>query len=368
MGSPGRTMAPLRAPVRENQVVNDSFDAINKDKASIEVAFGLGGTIRLGANAVAVSDLMVVFEAISRTGSVQGFADALGLSYRAAWARLQVYEAALGRPLVHKTRGHGTALTAFGASLSEAFAAAAVGLAAGLNRETRAVERRLRELLTGLAGVLTLAASHDPLLLEVLAEVGGVELSVMGSRAAVERLLEGGVDAVGFHCGARGPAAAGQPFSSIDPAAGLVLHPLFEREQGLLLAPGNPLGIRSLADLTAPGVRYVNRQRGSGTRDWFDRMLVEAGLPTSAIHGYAVEEFTHQAVAAVIACGAADAGLGVRASAERLGLHFLSVGWETYYLAASRSLATSALDALIAAARARAGRMSGYRPAAPEAE
>ncbi|BAU88855.1 regulatory protein LysR [Methylorubrum populi] len=347
--------------------MNDSCDASNMKLNSVAVALGLGGTVRVGANTVAVSDLMVVFEAIARTGSVQGFADALGLSYRAAWARLQTYEVALGRPLVHKTRGHGTALTGFGASLAEALAAAAGGLEAGLLRETRAVEHRLRELLTGRAGVFTLAASHDPLLVEVLGELGGFEMSVMGSRAAVERLLGGGVDVAGFHCGARGPGAAGPPFSSID-AAGLALHPLFEREQGLLLAPGNPHGIRSLTDLTAEGVRYVNRQKGSGTRDWFDRMLAEAGLPASAIHGYAVEEFTHQAVAAVIACGAADAGLGVRASAERLGLDFLSIGWETYYLAASRSLAASALDDLIAAVRAGAGRMSGYRPGAASAE
>jgi putative molybdopterin biosynthesis protein len=348
--------------------VNNSCNGINMIQDSVGVTLGLGGTVRIGASAVEVSDLMVAFEAIARTGSVQGFADALGLSYRAAWARLQTYESALGRPLVHKTRGHGTALTAFGVSLAQALAAAASALEAGLGRETRAVERRLRELLTGRAGALTLAASHDPLLVEVLDEVGGFEVSVMGSRAAVERLLDGGVDAVGFHCGARGPGAAGPPFSSIEAAAGLALYPLFEREQGLLLAHGNPHGIRSLSDLTAEGVRYVNRQKGSGTRDWFDRMLAEAGLPAAAIRGYAVEEFTHQAVAAVIACGAADAGLGVRASAERLGLDFLSVGWETYYLAASRSFAAPALDDLIAAARARAGRMPGYRPAASEAK
>lgn len=348
--------------------MNDSLDAINmnrsSDEAEVAVALGLGGTVRIGPRVLAVSDLMVVFAAIERTGSVQGFADALGLSYRAAWARLQAYEAALGRPLVRKTRGHGTALTEFGAALAEAFSAAASGLEAGFVRETRAAEQRLRRLLTGGAGALALAASHDPLLVEVLGERGGVALSVMGSRAAVERLLEGSVDAAGFHCGAQGPAEAGAPFSAVDAEAGLVLHPLFEREQGLLLAPGNPRGIRGVADLAGADVRYVNRQRGSGTRDWFDRMLMQAGLAPDAIHGYAVEEFTHQAVAAVIACGAADAGLGVRAAAERLGLDFLPVGWETYYLAASRSLDTPELDGLIAAIRERAARTSGYRAAA----
>ncbi|CAO4173827.1 Helix-turn-helix transcriptional regulator [Methylorubrum populi] len=347
--------------------MSDIYDAINMNLAADDasVSLSLGGTMRIGRSTLAVSDLMVMFEAIARTGSVQGFADALGLSYRAAWARLQAYETALGRPLVHKTRGHGTALTEFGAALAQALAEAAHGLEAGFARETRAVEHRLRRLLTGRTGALTLAVSHDPLLVEVLGEHGGIDVSVMGSRAAVERLLDGQADAAGFHCGALAPEAAGPPFSAVDGGAGLVAHPLFEREQGLLLAPGNPRGIRNLADLTAKGVRYVNRQRGSGTRDWFDRLLAEADLPAAEINGYTVEEFTHQAVAAVIACGAADAGLGVRAAADRLGLDFLSVGWETYYLATSRSLAAPALQDFSAAVRARAARTPGYRTSTP---
>ncbi|WP_342154867.1 substrate-binding domain-containing protein [Methylorubrum sp. SB2] len=333
------------------------------DNADIAVALGLGGMVRIDGEALAISDLTLMFEAIGQTGSVQGFADALGLSYRAAWARLQAYEAALGRPLVRKTRGHGTALTEFGAALAEAFSAATLSLEAGFVRETRAVEQRLRRLLTGRAGALTLAASHDPLVVEVLSEGDGIDLSVMGSSAAVERLLDGSADAAGFHCGAQAPAEAGPPFAAIGAGAGLALHPLFEREQGLMLAPGNPRGIRSVTDLAEEGVRYVNRQKGSGTRDWFDRMLAQAGLEPGAIQGYAVEEFTHQAVAAVIACGAADAGLGVRAAAERLGLDFVTLGWETYYLAASRSLDAPVLERLIAAIREWAGRSSGYRAA-----
>lgn len=65
---------------------------------------------------------------------------------------------------------------------------------------------------------------------------------------------------------------------------------------------------RSVADLAAEGVRSVNRQKGSGTRDWFDRMLTQTGLSSTAIRGDASEAFTHPAGAAVIACGSADAG------------------------------------------------------------
>ncbi|KQO94277.1 substrate-binding domain-containing protein [Methylorubrum extorquens] len=335
------------------------------DTGVVVVSVRLVGSMQIGSNVLEVSDLMVALEAIGRTKSIKGLSETLGLSYRTAWCRLQMYEVALGQPLVRKTRGQGSELTEFGAALAEALTSAVAGLDANLGRETRAIEHRLRRLLTGRSEVLTLAASHDPLLIEVLrelpAEHGQIRLSVMGSSTAVKLLLDGGVDAAGFHCGALTPEQADVPFSGVSSSAGLVPRPLFEREQGLLLAPGNPLGIRTLADLTAEGVRYVNRQPGSGTRSWFDRMLAKAGLSPDAIQGYAVEEFTHQAVAAMVACGAADAGLGVRVAAERLGLDFLSVGWETYYLAASRSLASPMFDELVAAVRVRAAETTGYR-------
>ena len=339
-------------------------------KDSLAVALKLGGTMRIGAKAFEVGDLIVMLDAIRRKGSIKGFAETLGLSYRAAWNRLQALETALGQPLVRKTQGRGSELTAFGSALAEAFGSAVSGVNASLERATRATEHRLRRLLTGRVDALALAASHDPLLVDVLGAIppdqGELRLSVMGSSAAVRLLLAGGVDVAGFHCGTLAPEQAQAPFSDVAASAGLVSHLLFEREQGLLLAPGNPLGIRTLADLTGKGVRTVNRQPGSGTRLWFDRMLAQAGLSPARIRGYAVEEFTHQAIAAMIACGAADVGLGVRAAAERLGLDFLSVGWERYYLAASRTLAAPALDGLIAAARARAECAAGYRPAGAE--
>lgn len=339
------------------------------DERPIRVALGLGGSVGIGAETLDVPDLIAALDAIERTGSVQGLADALGLSYRTAWARLQAIETALGQPLVHKVRGHGSALTEAGRALAQALAEARHGLDAALGREARALEHRLTRLVGGPAGPLRIAGSHDPLLVEAVAERPGWEFGVLGSSEAVGRLLAGQADVAGFHCGALAPEAAGPPFSAIRASEGLALRPVFEREQGLLLAPGNPLNVRGVADLAGSGVRYVNRQKGSGTRLWFDRLLEAAAIPPAAIRGYAVEEFTHQAVAAVIACGAADAGLGARASAERLGLAFVSVGWEVYYLAAGRSLGAIVLDDLAADLAERAGRLPGYRPPpAPDVE
>lgn len=346
-------------------VLNDNYDGFNMnpiaDDRPVEVALGLGGTLRVGSATLDLPDLIAVLDGIARTGSVQGLADALGLSYRTAWARLQTFETALGQPLVRKTRGQGSALTEAGSALAHALAETARALDGALSREARAVEHRLSRIVGKQVSRIKIVGSHDPLLVEAVAEQAGCDLTVLGSSEAVRHLLAGQADVAGFHCGVQTPEAAGLPFSAIQASDDIRLGPVFEREQGLLLAPGNPLNIRGVADLASDRVRYVNRQRGSGTRLWFDRLLEAAAVSPRAIRGYGIEEFTHQAVAAVIACGEADVGFGARAAAERLGLDFVSVGWEVYYLAASRSLTSSILDALTADITDRAGRRSGYR-------
>lgn len=110
-----------------------------------------------------------------------------------------------------------------------------------------------------------------------------------------------------------------------------VIH-LAVRHQGLMVAPGNPKGIRDVGSLAVPGVRFVNRQRGSGTRILFDHHLAQAGLTPEQIQGYEQEELTHMGVAANVAGGAADAGLGVYAAAKALGLDFVPLARERYDL------------------------------------
>jgi putative molybdopterin biosynthesis protein len=108
---------------------------------------------------------------------------------------------------------------------------------------------------------------------------------------------------------------------------------LVERSQGLMVAAGNPLGICGLPDVCRPGVRYVNRQRGAGTRVLLDVMLGRQDLAAASIEGYAREEPTHLAVAAAIASGRADAGLGIMAAAQAFGLGFVPLATEPYDLA-----------------------------------
>ena len=107
---------------------------------------------------------------------------------------------------------------------------------------------------------------------------------------------------------------------------------LARREQGLIVTPGNPRNLQSIADLCGSGVRFINRQRGAGTRMLLDYRLQSAGLDHQSIMGYEKEVGTHMAVAASVAASVADAGLGIRAAAVALGLDFIPIGYEQYDL------------------------------------
>jgi molybdenum cofactor synthesis domain-containing protein len=104
------------------------------------------------------------------------------------------------------------------------------------------------------------------------------------------------------------------------------------REQGLMVAPGNPKHIKAIRDLARPGVSFINRQRGAGTRLLLDYLLKEEGLDPIQVQGYAREEYTHMAVAVNVFSGTADVGLGIMAAARALGLDFLPLLPERYDL------------------------------------
>jgi putative molybdopterin biosynthesis protein len=112
----------------------------------------------------------------------------------------------------------------------------------------------------------------------------------------------------------------------------LILVNLVYREQGLILAKGNPRGIHGLEDIARQGYTYVNRQRGAGTRILLDYYLRQMAIEPEQITGYEFEEYTHMGVAATVKAGAADAGMGIRAAAVALNLDFIRVAEERYDL------------------------------------
>jgi putative molybdopterin biosynthesis protein len=207
----------------------------------------------------------------------------------------------------------------------------------GARAGTRVTARALRSLAR-IERTLLAVGSHD-VALDVLAgrlAAHDVELvsAHVGSIAGLVALREGSAHLAGTHV--LDPAtetyndAAVRRYGPSEPVA---LVRLAQREQGLLVAPGNPLGIASLADVVRARARYVNRQADAGTRILLDALLASAGIPAAAVAGYERVEFSHLAVAQLVANGSADTGLAIRAAARAFGLDFVPVAWEPYDLA-----------------------------------
>jgi molybdate transport repressor ModE-like protein len=315
---------------------------------------------RLDAPAAAALDprVMPLLEAIARSSSLAAAVDACGISYRAGWGVLRDYQRLLGVPLVLLERGRGARLTAAGERLVGAQRAATERLARvlpGLAIEIGPVPRQEKRAPTAR---LSVVASHD-LALEALANAlpaaGGIELDVsfMGSLHALKEFAEGRADVAGFHVpiGGRAPGDRAPFLQRLRPRSDRLIR-FVDREQGLILARGNPLRIKTFREIAVRGLRFVNRQRGSGTRLVIERMIADARIDPMDLTGYAKEEFTHAAVAATVASGGADAGFGLRAAAAEYGLAFVPVVRERYFLAVhARNVETAGVRRLIAALR-----------------
>ena len=104
------------------------------------------------------------------------------------------------------------------------------------------------------------------------------------------------------------------------------------RTQGIMVAKKNPKNITDISSLCTPDIRYINRQKGSGTRILFDYLCKKERISSDSIHGYDHEEFTHNDVAKLIANGEADAGMGVHAAAKLYDLDFIPIYSEEYDL------------------------------------
>lgn len=201
------------------------------------------------------------------------------------------------------------------------------------------VEIRLLCPLQKLKNTLVVIGSHDPLLDEVgnLLHMADPSLymrsSHVGSMGGIMAVRRGEAHAAGCHLLDTETGRYNVSFlRKYFPNGGVKLVRCVGRNQGLMVAAGNPLGIRSFSDIARPGLRYVNRQKGSGTRILADYLCKENGLVQDSIYGYDREELTHTSVAAQIAGGSADAGMGIYSAAKLYDLDFLPICIEEYDL------------------------------------
>jgi putative molybdopterin biosynthesis protein len=213
--------------------------------------------------------------------------------------------------------------------------------------------------------------SHDLGLEMVGREVGkshvGMVSVPVGSLDGLIALRQGLCDVAGCHLFDDRLEEYNIPFlRHLFPDMPVIAITLAYREQGLMTAERNPLRLRGVTDLARPGIRLANRNAGSGTRVWLDARLRKHAVDTAAVTGYETAYATHTAVAAAIAEGRADAGIGLKASAEEFGLSFQPLFTERYDLVVRRDrVDDDSIQALLESLSSRSirrsiGALSGY--------
>lgn len=180
---------------------------------------------------------------------------------------------------------------------------------------------------------LIFLGSHDLALEMLVKEQEQVLAFPVGSLEGLVALRQGSAQLAGCHLLDMQTGEFNLPFvHHFFPDRQITLITLAYREQGLLVAPGNPRQVRTLEDLARKDVTSVFRNPGSGTRVWFDRQLDQLGLSPQSLHSTGNQAQTHTAVAETVQAGKADAGIALRAAAIEAGLDFIPLFQERYDL------------------------------------
>ncbi|AZG06975.1 LysR family transcriptional regulator [Pigmentiphaga sp. H8] len=344
-------------------------------KIAIQPGWHIQGTGAESSSAVDTSLLLRLLASIRESGSIAAAGRLEGLSYRHVWGLLRSAEQLFGTPLLEKRPGKGTRLSHLGTVLLLAEDRIRARLSPTLDSLASELEAEIRKAVAPERSPLRLYASHGFAVAALVDWINTaqmpVELRYRNSTEAVAALARGECDLAGFHVpiGPFEQDAVRQYLQWLDPRKHVLVQ-LALRVQGLCVAPGNPKRIRALGDLARPGVRFVNRQAGSGTRMLLELMLARDQVPQQAINGFDSTEFTHAAVAAYIASGMADVGFGIETAARRFGLDFVPLVTERYFFAVEQSaLDARRLDDVLAILKApgfirRLEALPGYEPVA----
>ena len=286
--------------------------------------------------------LFDLLHAVHNSGKLTAAAKQAGMSYRHAWNIIARWSQFFGSDLVLLEQGRGAKLSALGEKLVWAEARARARLLPQLENIASELNLELSRVLAEHSPTLRIHASYGyavaqlPELLRRHTRIG-LDLQYLSAADSLASLARGACDMAGFHVpeGERGARAVAEYRNWLDPTKQILIF-LVHRQQGIFVRPGNPKRIGAVAALTRPEVRFVNRQRGSGTRLLLETLLEENGLAPRAINGWLDEEYTHAAVAAYVASGMADAGFGVEAAARQFQLDFVPVASERYMLLTGR--------------------------------
>jgi putative molybdopterin biosynthesis protein len=329
------------------------------------------------AGAAVDNPLFDLLKAVHEHGSIQRAAKALGASYRHVWGQLRLWQDQLGEPIVVWEQGQPAQLTPFAERLLWAETHARARLTPHIEALRAELARVLDEALDGSQQVLTMYASHD-LALPALRDTARcnerlhIDLRFAGSIDALRALAEGRCTVAGFHVP---PLPEGSAFfaCSLKPLLKPGRHKLMgcsHRMQGLMMAPGNPLELDNLTQVVAVKARFAGRQSGAATWLLTQHLLGQAGLKPEHLNTTRTED-SHSAVAAAVAGGLADAGIGLEAAARAFGLDFVPLARDDYFLVClAQALEQPAVQALRRALGQPAWQQAvaalpGYAPAKP---
>ncbi|HLU16069.1 MAG TPA: substrate-binding domain-containing protein [Burkholderiaceae bacterium] len=292
--------------------------------------------------AIDLNEVLVLLEAVDDMGSIAEACRLAKVSYRHGWGVLRAAEQQLRCTLIETSRRRGSTLTPFARQLIWANRRVHARLAPTLESMSSELQEELDRFMPGADLRLKLHASHGFAvegLLQLANEQGRlpIELRYRTGSEALVALAQGECHLAGFQVpvGVFEGRLLRDHAGALDPDRHCLVN-LSTRKTGLIVQAGNPLGITSVADLARNGIRFVNRQKGSSTRSLVDYMFEQEGIDPTRVRGYETSEFTHMAIAAHVASGIADVGIGIQTAAWRFGLDFVPLVQERYFLAANK--------------------------------
>jgi putative molybdopterin biosynthesis protein len=259
----------------------------------------------------------------------------LGISYRHGWNLIQRWAEFFGTPLVDMQKGRGASLTNLGEKLLWAEERVLARLGPQMESLASELNLEIHQALHSDTPVINLYASHGYAVALLPKLVNELQLNIqyMPSVEGIAAVERGECQVAGFHLPTQ--LAGSEIYANFKE---LLANPqlrvirFITRQQGLMVTAGNPKQIRSLKDLSRDDVRFVNRQVGSGTSALLEELLKREQVDAKQIRGFTTREFTHSAIAAYVASGMADTGLGVEPPARQFSLDFIAVASEHYLL------------------------------------
>ncbi|MFQ3235756.1 MAG: putative molybdopterin biosynthesis protein, partial [Paraglaciecola sp.] len=296
--------------------------------------------------------IFALLNVIHDSGKLTKAAVELGMSYRHVWNILKKWTDFFGSELVILQKGKGASLTPLGEKLLWAeqlvnarFEPQLISLASELNLE-------IQKNLTFKEPILKIAASHGyaVALLPEFTNKFKLNLQYKTTEESLQALIKGECDVAAFHLPTDivNQTLVDMHNKYFKPNTYKVIR-FVTRQQGLMIKKDNPKNIEKIEDLLRPDIKFINRQDNSGTRLLIEEIFRRASVDFDKVAGFNDIEFTHSAIAAYVASGMADAGIGVETAARQFGLGFMPLTTENYVLVCHhKSVKKFAVQQLIA--------------------